>query len=181
MKIITAVFINLFICTQSIAGVIYNESINGDSNLWWNGGGANIGAVLSGDEILGLTHKLPAPDWDGYKFTLDGTLDVISIEALGGTFGTNSWQLYIGNTELENSIPINTIGQIVTLDISGLIGEFSIGNNYMGGNLAYTYNILFTHFIDPSDPLPIPEPSILALMGLGIFGLGISRRRKIQG
>lgn len=64
--------------------------------------------------------------------------------------------------------------------LSGIQGQ---GDNAFVGSLAQTAftptpgTWTFTSTMDPG-PSPVPEPSTLALFGLGLAGLGLTRRKK---
>ena len=114
------------------AGLMYDESVNGDSPAWTRGGGVALGNVSSGDYVLGsLTGR---PDhWEGYNFVLDGSVSTIDIVATAGV-PYNKWQLYSGvgsgsilQEGLLNagnlSLGFSVLGEIGTsrLEITGLI------------------------------------------------------------
>lgn len=122
--------------------------------------------------------------------SFDDTVGVQQGADIHTDLGTNQY----GYTEFSaGSGPMTTFS--VLLDIDDFITETT--NNWftVGGSLTTNgeYSIMFDHslgdvsnnvtlaidFSDaPSSPNPIPEPSILVLMGLGLLGMiGINRRK----
>lgn len=85
---------------------------------------------------------------------------------------------YIVNGELfeEISIDLNTSAWAEILSVINLTESIKVYSNFafqeMTFDLEYTYDPA-----DRIDPRAVPEPFIAALMGLGILGLGITRRK----
>ena len=140
----------------------------------------DIGAVYDGmtDEVVGVD-----AEWTILSFSIDADDSSIAIKRSGrydfGVAGTfNGWSF------------TDTLGAIddiiaVTIDTSTLVGFDSSG-------ISFTQDSIFLNFIgidngtdfyfkvnvdfDSSDS-SVPEPSIIALFGLGLAGLGFARRR----
>ena len=80
------------------------------------------------------------------------------------------------------------------MDMSGLLNLAIDGTNYLSHTLSgYSNDVYFgftgatgglvdEHYIDnwSMDIQQIAEPSVLAMFGLGLLGLGFTRRRKIS-
>jgi hypothetical protein len=84
----------------------------------------------------------------------------------------------------SNRVKIPTLASTDTITIGGMVYEMTIkGFNYSGG---YT-NTLWTDEKDKSyaklyaSLAKVPEPSIIALFGIGLLGLGFASRRKGNG
>lgn len=63
---------------------------------------------------------------------------------------------------------------------TGLAWYFHFGNGYQGAD--YKYNGFYALAVSPGDVAaannnPVPEPQTLALVGLGLLGLAVARRR----
>jgi hypothetical protein len=152
------------------AATIYDEAIDGDAGLWWySTTSAQLGLVTSGDMAKGYTQyaKGVLTQWDGYEFTLDGSLNKIMFEIIGSR--ANTWQLYdASNTILLSS---DHSSSLFDFNIAGLIGTYKLGNNHYTVNendSGYNYTITFGEVSE----VPVPAaaflfaPALLGFMGL---------------
>ncbi len=108
--------------------------------------------------------------FSAWIYTISGTAGVWNGSNFPGTFFTTQ-STTTGNWEFL-SVTVNP-----TDLVNGLINEpllYSVGGaaDFIVDSAWLNYGATVEN---PS--APVPEPSILALMGLGIFGLGLSRRK----
>jgi len=154
------------------ANVIWDESIDGDTGLWWSSA-QYLGTVSEGDQILGYLEY-----WDGYSFDLDASiLDVNFLHVSG--FGGSGIQLY-SCSSLTNCTSLVASGGSLSasnpefsIDISGLTGTYAIGFN--GASFGYNYSITF------GDEALVSEPGMIMLMMLGLLGMRAARQRSNLG
>jgi hypothetical protein len=158
------------------AEIIYDEAIDGDTARWWlSSTSAQLGLVKNGDIVKGYTaydYSSNKTHWDGYEFTLDGSIDKISFETEGDRF--NKWQLYnASNTVLDDS---DYTTNIFDFNVAGLIGTFKLGNNrfrVLRNDPGYSYTITF------GDVKAVPVPASAFLIAPALLGF-IGLRRKSQ-
>jgi hypothetical protein len=177
-----------FLCFSSVssAALIYDEISDGDAGIWWDSS-ASLGTVSSGDYVMGhAANPTDAPvDWDGYDFTLDGSIDTIKITKFNSpyqfTANSSSWQLFeadsYGNTSYSNVIFNQQFSfYTITLDVTGLSGLFKLGNSQFTVGDIYDYKIAFSG--SEVSEVPIPTAAFLfAPAMLGFIGL---RRKSRQ-
>lgn len=130
---------------------------------------------------------LEAPD-NALGTIFDKNTDVGSTISLG-TFAADTellFRLHVRNTGLDfftgdaarnpDGLP-HTLALTSFDELSGLFVTFvGFEDLYGGGDEDYNdFALLLTNVVDPV----LPEPSIIALMGLGLAGIGYTRRRKV--
>lgn len=115
-------------------------------------------SLSSGDSILASTNSIKA---DGYKGRLD-----IGVPQTGniGDYGTFSAVLS-ANDRLLSAADFNTLD---TLEL--IYGAVHVGNIDANGNSIWLG-------AGPGSPTPVPEPGTMLLIGAGLFGLVVYKKR----
>jgi len=97
-----------------------------------------------------------------------GGTDVVTVNTNGATYTAVSFGFFNGGL-LTVSVPIvlGAGSHVITFDYSGAFQ--GLGDEGWGLNRVV---------VEGTPPRHVPEPASLALLGLGLAGLGLSRRRK---
>ena len=134
--------------------------------------------VINGDGSASV-HAIPTS-----TFTLNAFSDAFGFTYEYNTSGYRS----ISSLGLYADASILRVGGIDAFDF---FNSYSVAREYFQfqadfsaykthPDTSYSSSIgwfLVKHVLPPSTPVSVPEPSIIALMGLGIFGIGLSRRK----
>lgn len=165
-----------------------------------------VGGATSADNSFANTalpdasspKNILAPFWTDLDFALGGTFRIATLTDGVSTWLVSDWdgvnsfgsadvysfQIWMGINGVEDitftygalgALPANlTVG---AQDASGTVGD----TWYYNGTGTAPYEGLELRVTSVDLPVDVPEPAALALFGLGLAGLALTRRRKIEG
>lgn len=172
---------------------IYDESVNGDLDAI---GSTNVNLVAGVNTINGTINATPPAETDRIKFTQTPGLTIDSIVlSFGGWYGNIGMNM---STALFNNVANLFDDNFSTIDdtnwAAGITASFydsfgpetgplstttdgAIWDFQLSAGLVYPATS-WTLTINTSSS-SVPEPSIFALLGLGLVAIGLNRRRKV--
>jgi len=172
--LLTAVSANAALISGSFGGTIYD--VYSDSGISWED--ANAFALSEGGHLVTIT--------SGAEDTF--VKDLVQTAKLG--------EVWAGGLQLDHNSAADEGWSWVTGEAfsytnwsSGEPNDWlGISEHYLGINWGGKWNderalgnikgfVVEYYTVDP--PVKIPEPSVIALFGLGLLGLGFARRRKV--
>jgi hypothetical protein len=123
---------------------------------------------------------------DSFSLTLDGTTNIALVPGGGGVVSINNVNndsnagFYVDNSVAGLDLQYDGLTTVLTASATGLaLGlhsfEFLIQD---AGDNAYDSGVFIRAGSFSDEPIQVPEPSIIALFGLGLVGVGFARRRK---
>lgn len=184
-KVIKATVISGLLALSSMASatVIYDESVDGDA-LGDNGAGTvigtDIGTLLAGTStVIGSLPGGSEDDW--YKFTIDTGFELLSIilSDFVGPGGNVGWA--VGTSIIgDHTGPFDTtmIGQdLLNIGELGVIRPIGPGSYAFKAGTGTNFNQLYVLDFNVSGE-SVPEPATLALLGIGLAGIGFARKKK---